>query len=69
MKHTDWIKSDGTLWAWGWNMSGGLGAVPPSIGMLRFGSENKWTTVSTGVKKSKKKSKKQNKKKNKKKSK
>ncbi|MGK4568501.1 hypothetical protein [Flavobacterium sp. 3HN19-14] len=50
--HTLGLKSDGTLWAWGYNHFGELG-IPydPNINNLlpvQLGTSNNWVDISTG---------------------
>jgi alpha-tubulin suppressor-like RCC1 family protein len=49
--HTVAIKSDGTLWAWGYNNSGQLGDGNPPFDVLspkQIGTENTWVSVAAG---------------------
>jgi alpha-tubulin suppressor-like RCC1 family protein len=48
--HTVAIKTDGTLWSWGWNTSGQLGdgTTTDKYVPTRIGNETDWISVSTG---------------------
>jgi alpha-tubulin suppressor-like RCC1 family protein len=48
--HTLWVKTDGTLWAWGLNDSGQLGdgANNNRNAPIQIGSESTWVSVSAG---------------------
>jgi len=48
--HAAAIRSDGTLWAWGLNVSGalGLGATPSASIPTQVGTDNNWVAVSCG---------------------
>ena len=51
-RHILALKSDGTLWAWGWNGDGQLGtfdAVTPVTSPVQIGTDT-WTSISTGFK-------------------
>ncbi len=45
------LKSDGTLWAWGNNVFGQLGdgTVIAKINPIQIGSDNKWVSISAGM--------------------
>jgi hypothetical protein len=46
------LKSDGTLWAWGWNFYGQLGdgsTVEKHSPAPQIGSDNNWVSVSAGL--------------------
>ncbi len=52
--HNLWIKSDGTLWAWGYNFYGQLGDGTSGAGTdkntpVRIGDDNKWTAVAARI--------------------
>ena len=49
--HTLAIKSDGTLWAWGWNGAGQLGdgTQVAKYSPVRIGTENNWVSVKAGA--------------------
>lgn len=49
-QHSVAIKSDGTLWAWGWNLYGqlGNGSNNDSNIPVQIGSSSNWTKVSAG---------------------
>jgi len=49
-RHTVAIKTDGTLWAWGYNSSGqvGDGTTVNRITPVRIGRDNDWITISAG---------------------
>lgn len=48
--HTLAIKSDGTLWAWGYNADGqlGLGDTTQRTSPVQVGTDTTWTDVSAG---------------------
>jgi alpha-tubulin suppressor-like RCC1 family protein len=49
--HTLSIRSDGTLWAWGWNLFGQLGdgGGGDSYSPIQIGTDTDWILVATGV--------------------
>ena len=49
--HTLSIQSDGTLWAWGWNIFGQLGdgVGGDSYSPIQIGTDTDWILVATGV--------------------
>src|SRR3989344_1483851 len=49
-KHTIAIKSDGTLWAWGYNLYGQLGDGTTSQrnSPVQIGTDNNWVSISAG---------------------
>ena len=48
--HTIALKSDGTLWAWGWNGDGQLGdgTIIDKHTPTQIGSDDKWVSISAG---------------------
>ena len=48
--HTEAIKTDGTLWSWGWNSSGqlGLGDTTNRSSPVQVGSSTTWLSVVGG---------------------
>lgn len=48
--HTLAIRSDGTLWAWGWNVVGqvGDGTTVDKLSPIQIGSNNNWKEISAG---------------------
>jgi alpha-tubulin suppressor-like RCC1 family protein len=48
--HTLAIKSDGTLWAWGWNNQKQLGdgTVTDKHTPTQIGTDNNWTDIAAG---------------------
>ena len=49
--HTVALKSDGTLWAWGWNADGQLGnnsTTSRNTPVQVFGGENTWAAITAG---------------------
>jgi len=50
-KHTIALKSDGTLWAWGWNGFGQLGdgTTTSKYSPVQIGAENKWIAIDARV--------------------
>ena len=44
-----WLKSDGTLWAWGGNIAGQLGdgTTDSRNSPIQIGDDNKWVAVSS----------------------
>ncbi len=49
-RHSIGLKSDGTLWAWGYNLLGQLvnGNHPNTNTPGQIGSDTKWTAISAG---------------------
>jgi alpha-tubulin suppressor-like RCC1 family protein len=48
--HTAALKTDGTLWAWGYNLNGqvGDGTTSNRISPAQVGSDNRWASVAAG---------------------
>ena len=48
--HTVALKTDGTLWAWGWNVYGRLGdgTTTNPWAPVRIGTDTGWVTVEVG---------------------